>query len=258
MKNGMQLISWNVNGIRSAYRKGFLDWFRQQNPDIFCVQETKAQMDVLPHDLLNIQGYYSVFSSAEKKGYSGVALYSKVKPLTIKTGLGIQKFDHEGRTIIADYGDFVLFNIYFPNGQMSAERLKYKLGFYDAFLDVVDALDREGRNIIVCGDVNTAHREIDLARPKENENISGFLPIERAWIDKFIRHGWIDTLRMYHPEPELYTWWSMRTRARDRNIGWRIDYFFVNERFRKHVKDAFILPEVQGSDHCPIGLDIAL
>lgn len=258
MKNALQLISWNVNGIRSAYRKGFLNWFQRQNPDIFCVQETKARMDVLPHDLLNIQGYYSAFSSAEKKGYSGVALYSKVKPLTVKTGLGIQKFDHEGRTIIADYGDFVLFNIYFPNGQMSAERLNYKIEFYDAFLEVVDALDGEGRNIIVCGDVNTAHKEIDLARPKENENISGFLPIERAWIDKFIRHGWIDTLRMFHPEPELYTWWSLRTRARDRNIGWRIDYFFVNERFRKHVKDAFILPEVQGSDHCPIGLEITL
>ncbi|MGC9364114.1 MAG: exodeoxyribonuclease III [Fidelibacterota bacterium] len=254
----MQLISWNVNGIRSAYRKGFLDWFRQQNPDIFCVQETKAQMDVLPHDLLNVQGYHSVFSSAERKGYSGVALYSKLKPLTIKTGLGIQKFDHEGRTIIADYSDFVLFNIYFPNGQMSAERLNYKMEFYDAFLGVVETYNREGRNIIVCGDVNTAHQEIDLARPQENENISGFLPIERAWIDKFISHGWIDTLRMFHPEPELYTWWSMRTRARDRNIGWRIDYFFINERFRKHVKDAFILPEVQGSDHCPIGLKIAL
>ncbi len=258
MKKSMQLISWNVNGIRSAYRKGFLDWFRQQNPDIFCVQETKAQMDVLPHDLLNIQGYHSVFSSAERKGYSGVALYSKLKPLTIKTGLGIQKFDHEGRTIIADYSDFVLFNIYFPNGQMSAERLNYKMEFYDAFLGVVETYNREGRNIIVCGDVNTAHQEIDLARPQENENISGFLPVERAWIDKFISHGWIDTLRMFHPEPELYTWWSMRTRARDRNIGWRIDYFFVNERFRKHVKDAFILPEVQGSDHCPIGLEIVL
>lgn len=258
MKKVMQLISWNVNGIRSAYRKGFLNWFQRQNPDIFCVQETKAQMDVLPHDLLNFQGYYSVFSSAEKKGYSGVALYSKVKPLTVKTGLGIQKFDHEGRTIITDYGDFVLFNIYFPNGQMSDARLKYKMEFYDAFLDVVETYDREGRNIIVCGDINTAHKEIDLARPKENENVSGFLPIERAWIDKFISHGWVDTLRLFHPEPELYTWWSLRTRARDRNIGWRIDYFFVNERFRRHVKDAFILPEVQGSDHCPIGLKITL
>jgi len=254
----MQLISWNVNGIRSAYRKGFMDWFRRQNPDIFCVQETKAQMDVLPHDLLNIQGYHSVFSSAEKKGYSGVAVYSKRKPVNISTGLGISRFDHEGRTIVADFGEFVLFNIYFPNGQKNEERLKYKMDFYEAFLGVVDALDREGRNVVVCGDVNTAHREIDLARPKENENISGFLPMERAWIDKFISHGWVDTFRMFHPEPEQYTWWSMRTRARERNIGWRIDYFFVNERFRANVRDAFILPEVQGSDHCPIGLEISL
>jgi len=254
----MQLISWNVNGIRSAHRKGFMEWFQKQNPDIFCVQETKAQMDVLPHDLLNIQGYHSVFSSAEKKGYSGVAMYSKRKPVQINTGLGISRFDHEGRTIVADFGEFVLFNIYFPNGQKNEERLKYKMDFYDAFLSVVDALDKEGRNIIVCGDVNTAHREIDLAHPKENETTSGFLPIEREWIDKFLNHGWIDTFRMFHPEPENYTWWSMRTRARERNIGWRIDYFYVNERFHKNVKDAFILPEVEGSDHCPIGLDISL
>jgi len=254
----MQLISWNVNGIRSAHRKGFMEWFQKQNPDIFCVQETKAQMDVLPHDLLNIQGYHSVFSSAEKKGYSGVAMYSKRKPVQINTGLGISRFDHEGRTIVADFGEFVLFNIYFPNGQKNEERLKYKMDFYDAFLSVVDALDKEGRNIIVCGDVNTAHREIDLAHPKENETTSGFLPIEREWIDKFLNHGWIDTFRMFHPEPENYTWWSMRTRARERNIGWRIDYFYVNERFRTNVKDAFILPEVEGSDHCPIGLDISL
>ena len=254
----MQLISWNVNGIRSAYRKGFMEWFKKQNPDIFCVQETKAQMDVLPHDLLNIQGYHSIFSSAEKKGYSGVAVYSKRKPIRISTGLGISRFDYEGRTIVADFGQFMLFNIYFPNGQKNEERLKYKMDFYDAFLSVVDALDKEGRNIIVCGDVNTAHREIDLAHPKENETTSGFLPIERDWIDTFLSHGWIDTFRMFHPEPENYTWWSMRTRARERNVGWRIDYFYVNERFRNNVKDAFILPEVEGSDHCPIGLEISL
>ena len=254
----MQLISWNVNGIRSAHRKGFMEWFQKQNPDIFCVQETKAQMDVLPHDLLNIQGYHSVFSSAEKKGYSGVAMYSKRKPVQINTGLGISRFDHEGRTIVADFGEFVLFNIYFPNGQKNDERLKYKMDFYDAFLSVVDALDKEGRNIIVCGDVNTAHREIDLAHPKENETTSGFLPIEREWIDKFLSYGWVDTFRMFHPESENYTWWSMRTRARERNVGWRIDYFYVNERFRKNVKDAFILQDVEGSDHCPIGLEISL
>jgi len=215
-------------------------------------------MDVLPHDLLNIQGYHSVFSSAEKKGYSGVAVYSKRKPVQISTGLGISRFDHEGRTIVADFGEFVLFNIYFPNGQKNEERLKYKMDFYNAFLSVVDALDKEGRNVIVCGDVNTAHKEIDLAHPKENETTSGFLPMEREWIDKFLSHGWVDTFRMFYPEPEHYTWWSMRTRARERNIGWRIDYFYVNERFRKNVKDGFILPEVEGSDHCPIGLKISL
>ncbi|MBU1063560.1 exodeoxyribonuclease III, partial [bacterium] len=172
--------------------------------------------------------------------------------------LGISRFDHEGRTIVADFGEFVLFNIYFPNGQKNEERLKYKMDFYNAFLSVVDALDKEGRNVIVCGDVNTAHKEIDLAHPKENETTSGFLPMEREWIDKFLSHGWVDTFRMFYPEPEHYTWWSMRTRARERNIGWRIDYFYVNERFRKNVKDGFILPEVEGSDHCPIGLKISL
>ncbi|MCK4715973.1 MAG: exodeoxyribonuclease III [Candidatus Marinimicrobia bacterium] len=252
----MQIISWNVNGIRSAYRKGFLNWMSRQNPDIFCVQETKAYMEQLSYDLLNINGYHSVFSSAYKKGYSGVALYSKEKPNYVQNGFGIEKYDREGRIIVADYDDFVLLNIYFPNGQMNEMRLKYKLDFYDAFLDVVNSMNREGKNIIICGDVNTAHKPIDLARPKENQTISGFLPIEREWIDKFISHGYIDTFRKFHPEPDQYTWWSMRTRARERNIGWRIDYFFVNERFEKNVKDAFIFPDVTGSDHCPVGIEI--
>ncbi len=254
----MQLISWNVNGIRAAYRKGFLDWFYRQNPDILCVQETKAHQEQLPDELLNIPGYQSIFLSAERKGYSGVAIYSKIKPISIQTGLGIEKFDHEGRTIIADYGEFVLLNIYFPNGQMNDERLQFKMDFYDAFLDLVDKMDREGRNVIVCGDVNTAHKAIDLARPKENENVSGFLPMEREWMDKFVSHGWVDTFRMFHPEPDHYSWWSVRTRARERNIGWRIDYFFVNERFKDRVTGGFILPEVEGSDHCPIGIELGL
>jgi exodeoxyribonuclease-3 len=254
----MQLISWNVNGIRAAFRKGFLDWFHRQNPDIFCVQETKAQPDQLPEELLNVPGYQAIFHSAERKGYSGVAIYSKVKPNAVRTGLGIDKFDHEGRTIIADYGDFVLLNIYFPNGQMSAERLQFKLEFYDAFLELVDQMNRDGKNVIICGDVNTAHKAIDLARPKENEKISGFLPVERDWLDQFVDYGWVDTFRMFHPEPEQYTWWDLRTRARERNIGWRIDYFFVNERFQENVINSFILPDVAGSDHCPIGIEITL
>jgi len=253
----MQIISWNVNGIRSAYRKGLLNWMSRQNPDILCVQETKAYMEQLSYDLLHVNGYYSAFSSAYKMGYSGVALYSKKKPSYIQTGFGIEKYDREGRIIVAEYDNFVLLNIYFPNGQMNETRLKYKLDFYDAFLDVVDSMNREGKNIIICGDVNTAHKPIDIARPKENQTISGFLPVEREWIDKFISHGYIDTFRKFHPEPDRYTWWSMRARAREKNIGWRIDYFFVNERFEKNVKDAFILPDVSGSDHCPVGIEIA-
>jgi len=252
----MQIISWNVIGIRSAYRKGFLNWMCRHNPDILCIQETKAYMEQLSYDLLNINGYHSAFSSAYKKGYSGVALYSKEKPNYIQTGFGIEKYDREGRIIIAGYDDFVLLNIYFPNGQMNETRLKYKLEFYDAFLDVVDSMNREGKNIIICGDVNTAHKPIDIARPKENQTVSGFLPVEREWIDKFVSHGYIDTFRKFNQEPDQYTWWSMRTRARERNIGWRIDYFFVNERFEKNLKDAFILTDVTGSDHCPVGIEI--
>ena len=252
----MQLISWNVNGIRAAYRKGFLNWFRRQNPDILCLQETKAQPDQLPEDLLKIEGYHAIFSSAERKGYSGTVIYSKIKPFEIQEGMGVAQFDHEGRTIIADYGNFVLLNVYFPNGQLNSERLQFKMDFYDAFLKLMDRMNQEGRNIVLCGDVNTAHKEIDLARPKENENVSGFLPMERAWMDKFTNHGWIDTFRMFHPEPQQYTWWSLRTRARERNIGWRIDYFFVNKRLRDNVTDAFILPDIEGSDHCPIGIEL--
>ncbi|MCK4641697.1 MAG: exodeoxyribonuclease III [Candidatus Marinimicrobia bacterium] len=252
----MQIISWNVNGIRSAYRKGLLNWMSRQDPDILCVQETKAYMEQLSFDLLHVNGYHSAFSSAYKKGYSGVALYSKQKPNHIQTGFGIEKYDREGRIIVAEYDNFVLLNIYFPNGQKNDERLQYKLDFYDAFLDVVDSMNREGKNIIICGDVNTAHKPIDIARPKENQTVSGFLPVEREWIDKFISHGYIDTFRKFHPEPDQYTWWSMRARARERNIGWRIDYFFVNERFVNNVKDAFILSDVSGSDHCPVGIEI--
>jgi len=252
----MQIISWNVNGIRSAYSKGLLEWMNRQNPDILCIQETKANMAQVPYDLLDFNGYQSAFSSAGKIGYSGVALFTKIRPISIQTGFGIEKFDQEGRIIVAEYDDFVLLNIYFPNGQKNEERLQYKLDFYDAFLDYVDQLDREGKNIIICGDINTAHKEIDLSRPRQNQMISGFLPIEREWIDKFISHGYIDTFRMFHPEPNQYTWWSLRTRAREKNIGWRIDYFFVNERFWESVTDSFILSDVHGSDHCPIGIEI--
>jgi exodeoxyribonuclease-3 len=254
----IKLCSWNVNGIRAIHKKGFLEWFEEEKPDVLCLQETKANEDQLPSKLKEINGYHSYFTSAERKGYSGVALYTSLKPKKLDNGLGIKKFDSEGRIQVADFEDFVLFNIYFPNGKMSEERLKYKMEFYDAFLDYANNLRDHGRNIIVCGDVNTAHKEIDLARPKENSNISGFLPIERAWIDKFLENGYVDTFRMFHSEYDQYTWWSYRTRARARNVGWRLDYFFVNEEFKKNVKASYILSDVMGSDHCPIGLEIKI
>ncbi|KXS44264.1 MAG: exodeoxyribonuclease III [Methanolobus sp. T82-4] len=252
----MNIISWNVNGIRAVQKKGFVEWLQKEQPDILCVQETKAQKQQLKDELINIDGYNSYFSSAERKGYSGVAIYSKNEPESIRCGFGIEKFDREGRTLIADYGDFVLFNTYFPNGKASSERLDYKMEFYDAFLEYADTLKGKGRKLIICGDVNTAHREIDLARPKENEKVSGFLPEEREWIDKLLSHGYVDTFRHFNKEPEQYAWWSMRTRARERNVGWRIDYFYASENAMGNITDSYIMPDVTGSDHCPIGLEL--
>ena len=252
----MRIISWNVNGLRAVHKKGFLDWFAGENPDILCLQETKAHEEQLPEEVKSVAGYTSYFSTPEKKGYSGVGLYTKKEPESVQFGFGDQ-FDSEGRTIIADYGDFVLFNIYFPNGRSRADRLKYKMEFYDAFLDFAERTRQQGKNIVVCGDYNTAHKEIDLARPKENANVSGFLPQERAWIDEFLDHGYKDTLRIFNQEPENYSYWDMMTRARDRNVGWRIDYFFVDQVFAERLTDAFILPDVMGSDHCPVGIEIA-
>lgn len=254
----LRLISWNVNGIRAVHRKGAFDEFMQTGPDILCLQETKAHKEQLGDDLLNIDGYTSHFCSAERKGYSGVAIYTKPKPIKVTCGMGKKQFDTEGRVIQAKYDDFTLFNVYFPNGKANKDRLKYKLDFYDAFLKVINTRVKKGENVIVCGDVNTAHKEIDLARPKENEKVSGFLPEERAWIDKLTDHGYLDTFRMFHDEPEQYTWWDMKTRARDRNIGWRIDYFYVSQGLKKNIKDGFTLPEVMGSDHCPIGIDLKI
>jgi len=254
----LKILSWNVNGLRAIHKKGFLEWMKQEKPDILCIQETKSQIEQLPAELRAIAGYHAYFASAERKGYSGVALYTTIEPESVDYGLGIDRFDSEGRTLSADFNEFVLFSVYFPNGKASKERLQYKMDFYDSFLEYVNKLKMEGRNIIVCGDVNTAHKEIDLARPKENETISGFLPEERAWIDKFLSHGYVDTFRMYNKEPDRYTWWDYKTRARERNIGWRIDYFYVNEEFRKRVTSAYILSDVMGSDHCPIGVDVAM
>jgi exodeoxyribonuclease-3 len=257
--NKLRLLSWNVNGLRAAHKKGFLEWFRRERPDVLCLQETRVAPDQLPAELKEVEGYRAYFvAPAERKGYSGVALYTRLEAEDVKDGFGVKKFDREGRTQLADFGDFLLFNVYFPNGKSSAERLRYKMAFYQAFLKRVDKLKDAGANIVICGDVNTAHKEIDLARPKENAKVSGFLPEERAWLDKLVNHGFVDTFRLFNRDPGQYTWWDLKSRARERNVGWRIDYFFVSENFTRHVEKAFIRPEVMGSDHCPIELDVAL
>jgi len=252
----LKLLSWNVNGIRAVAKKGFHEWLKQANPDILCIQETKAWKEQLDESLTNIDDYHAYFAEAYKKGYSGVAIYTKQKPLSIKKGIGIEEFDREGRILIAEYPEFTLFNIYYPNGKAREERLKYKMDFYEAFQKYVVKLKKQGKKIIICGDVNTAHKEIDLARPKPNSKVSGFLPEERAWIDRFLAAGFIDTLRMFNTNAEVYTWWDMMTRARDRNVGWRIDYFFISENLRENITNAFTLPDVMGSDHCPVGIEV--
>jgi exodeoxyribonuclease-3 len=250
-----RLLSWNVNGIRAIRKKGFLEWLQDDSPDVLCVQETKVQPDQIEDALKEPAGYHTWWAFPEKKGYGGVALYSKAEPKSVSYDFG-GGFDVEGRVIIAEYPDFTLFNIYFPNGKQGDERLAYKMKFYDIFLDYADSLKRTGKKIIVCGDVNTAHKEIDLARPGPNSKVSGFLPQERAWIDKFVSHGYVDTFRHFDDRPEQYSWWDMKTGARARNIGWRIDYFFVSENLLPSLKSAFILSEVMGSDHCPVGITL--
>ncbi|MFA5060016.1 MAG: exodeoxyribonuclease III [Candidatus Omnitrophota bacterium] len=251
----MKLLCWNVNGIRAVEKKGFVEWLRKESPDILCIQETKAHPSQLTEGLLRPGPYKTYWSSAEKKGYSGVGIFSK-KDADVQEGLGIKKFDCEGRVLEADYGDFVLFNIYFPNGGAGNKRVPFKMEFYDAFLKTALNLQKKGKGIIVCGDVNTAHEEIDLARPKENQKNTGFLPEERAWVTKFISHGFIDTFRHFEKGAQHYTWWDYKTGARARNIGWRIDYFFISENLLPKLKNAFILKDVMGSDHCPIGIEI--
>lgn len=252
----LKLLSWNVNGIRAVLKKGFLEWFKKENPDILCIQETKAWEEQLPDELINVPGYHSYFCQGVKKGYSGTAIYTKEKPIKVERGFGIEKYDNEGRILIAEYKEFTLINIYYPNGKQSKERLDYKMGFYDAFQKYANDLVKKGKKLIICGDVNTAHKEIDLARPKENSNVSGFLPEERAWIDGFLADGYIDTLRMFNNNPDVYTWWDQITRARERNVGWRIDYFYISDNLKKNVTNAFTLPDVMGSDHCPVGIEV--
>jgi exodeoxyribonuclease-3 len=254
----MKIISWNVNGLRAVMNKGFMQFLDKYQPDILGLQETKLQEVQIPLELGagSLEHYYKYWSFAERKGYSGTCLLTKEKPIQVSYDISDVLFNGEGRIIQAEYDDFVLFNIYFPNGQMNNERLEYKLKFYDQFLIHVENIRKSGKNIVVMGDFNTAHKEIDLSHPKANSKYSGFLPIERAWIDKFIAHGYVDTFRHFDPSPNKYTWWTYRMGAREKNIGWRIDYCFVSSEFMSKVKNAFIWSEVYGSDHCPAGIEL--
>jgi len=253
----LQIKCWNVNGIRAIWKKGFPEWFEKAQPDILCIQETKAQPDQLGDEVKNFKDYKSYFFSAEKKGYSGVGVWTKIEPKRVSAGFNDPAFDNEGRVLELEFDDFILFNVYFPNGGRGPERVKYKLDFYQLLFNRTQEL-RKKKNIIVCGDYNTAHKEIDLARPKENVNTSGFMPVERAWIDKIIDMDYLDIFREYNNQPSQYTYWDQITRARERNVGWRIDYYMISKEMRSLVTNATIHPDVMGSDHCPIGLDLKI
>jgi exodeoxyribonuclease-3 len=264
----MKIISWNVNGIRANIKKGSFEWLLKQKADIFCLQETKAHPEQLPAEVVTPFGYKSYFDHSKmRKGYSGVAIYVKITHTVAKAeyGFGIKELDQEGRQISLFFNDikgkpsFCLINTYFPNGGSGPDRLEYKLKYYDAFLKYINKVRKAGYSVIFTGDVNTAHTEIDLARPKENSENTGFLPIERAWIDKVVANKFVDSFRHLNPgKKDMYTYWDMKTFARERNVGWRIDYFFVSDDIIGKVKKSEMMSDVIGSDHCPLFLDIAL
>ncbi len=251
----MRLISWNINGIRAVYRKGLLGFMKEYNADIYCFQEIKSNIIDIPRELKDIDDYNVYWFPAQKKGYSGVVSYTKIKPIKIRYGLGDSIFDAEGRVLTFEFNDFYLINAYFPNAQHGLTRLDFKIKFDELFLEYIEDL-RNKKPIIICGDFNVAHQEIDIARPKENEGNPGFTIEERRWMTKLLEHGYIDTFRLLHPDEIKYTWWSYRTKARERNIGWRIDYFIVSSELKNRIKEANILSNVMGSDHCPIELII--
>ncbi|MBF0492550.1 MAG: exodeoxyribonuclease III [Deltaproteobacteria bacterium] len=252
----MKLISWNVNGLRAVATKGFHDWLAQTDPDILGLQEIKCKTEQLTPLLKEFPGYHSYWNPAQRPGYSGVALFTKQKPIEVQLSLGIPHFDDEGRTIIAEYENFFLINSYYPNGRDDLSRVSFKLEYSDAVLALANKL-KASKPVLLCGDFNTAHQEIDLARPKENQENTGFLPQERAWIDKLLLDGYVDIFRKLNPNPGHYSWWSYRAAARKKNVGWRIDYFFVSENFVSQVKKSYYQHEVLGSDHCPVVLETA-
>jgi len=265
----VKIITWNINGYRSitgqSKRKSNLDmptnilfdFIKRENPDIICLQETKSEPSQIAPDLLAPEGYLPFYNwSKAKKGYSGVVTFSKIEPSNVQTDIGIPKFDIEGRIVQTEFDDFVLLNIYFPNGTSGRNRVDYKLEFYDAIFDYTNNLREKGKKIILAGDYNTAHKEIDLARPKENQNTSGFLPEEREKLDWMVENGWIDTFRLFTKEGGHYTWWDQVTRARERNVGWRIDYFWTTSDLKDRIIKAYHIDKQYGSDHCPVVLEL--
>lgn len=286
MSKEVTLLSWNVVSLRNMLEKSnlapagqaplsFLSWLQKTRPDVACFQETKLQENQVPDALKSPHGYHTAWSFAEKKGYSGVATFSMDEPVSTVRGIGVDRFDVEGRVLMTEFPSFMLFNVYFPkayspreaeiarkegaaNAETMASRLPFKLAFYDAFLEHVDSFKAKGGKIVICGDFNVAHEEIDLARPKANRDTSGFLPEERAWMDRLIAHGYIDTYRWLNPDARQYTWWSYRFKAREKDIGWRLDYFFISENLLPSLSRAFILKDVYGSDHCPVGITLKI
>lgn len=250
----MRIISWNVNGIRAVYKKGFLKWLQKEKPDIVCLQEIKAKQEQMPVDLQKPKGYFVYFNSAKRPGYSGTAVFSKEKPLKIENAIGFKRFDEEGRVLKLKYSDFTLFNFYIPHGSRDQKNMKYKLEVYEYLFRYLKKLKKE--KIILTGDFNISHKEIDLARPKQNKKNTGFTPEERKKIDKLLNIGFVDSFRKFNKAGNNYTWWAYFANARERNVGWRLDYCFVSKNFSHKLKHAFILPKVVGSDHCPVGIEI--
>jgi exodeoxyribonuclease-3 len=257
--SSLRIISYNVNGIRAALNKGFMEWLKTNPADIICVQETKAQKENVDHKLFTDLGFHDLWFSAQKKGYSGVAVFSKIKPDRVEYGTGHKVSDDEGRVLQLDIGDIRLINAYFPSGTTGEERQDFKYKWLDEFFNYISRLKEKYPRLILCGDYNIAHREIDIHDPKGNKNSSGFLPAERQWMDKFFQSGWIDTFRGIHPEPHRYSWWSQRfPTVRQQNKGWRIDYINTTENLRSRIVNAEIYPDVKQSDHCPVYLELEL
>lgn len=254
----MKITTWNVNGLRSVLSKNAFDWTPVTSPDVICLQEIKAKPEQVEiSSVQSLSDYLYYWNPAQRAGYSGVVTFSKSQPETVQIEIGVKKFDVEGRVVVTTHSDLMLINAYFPNGKRDHERLDYKLEFYSVLLDFCDWKRGEGYKIILCGDFNTAHQEIDLRNPRQNRNTSGFLPEERAWVDRYLQNGFVDAYRELYPQRIQYTWWTYRYKARERNIGWRLDYFLITEELMPRVKDVVIHESILGSDHCPVSLIIA-